>query len=116
MKIEHFRKKLEEQKAKLEHEMGSVGRRNPAVPNDWELSPLEDISAESDQADQADIIMKQENDSAILADLEARYDNIIAALERIEKKTYGKCEVCKKEISEERLEADPAATTCVLHL
>jgi RNA polymerase-binding transcription factor DksA len=115
MKIEHFRKKLEEEKLKLESEMGNIGRRNPVVPDDWELTPLE-VGPESDIADQADVIMKHENDSAILADLEARYDTILAALSRIEKKTYGKCEVCGEEICESRLEADSAATTCVKHL
>ena len=34
--------------------------------------------------------MSHENNSAILADLEARYDTILSALSRIEKKTYGK--------------------------
>jgi len=115
MKTEHFRKKLEEQKAKLESEMGNIGRRNQAVPDDWEAVSSE-VGVESDLADQADVIVSHENNSAILADLEAHYDTILAALSRIEKKSYGKCEVCGREIEEIRLEADPAATTCVKHL
>ncbi len=95
--------------------MENMGRRNPAVPDDWELAPI-DVGTESDIADQADVIMKHESDTAILADLEARYDTILSAISRIEKKNYGKCEVCGKEIGEARLEADPAATTCVEHL
>src|ERR1700691_5163565 len=115
MKIEHFRKKLEAEKAKLEIEMGSVGRRNLGVPDDWEPIPSE-IGTESDLADQADVVMSRESNAAILADLEARYDTILGALSRIEKKTYGKCEVCNAKIEEARLEADPAATTCIKHL
>lgn len=115
MKTEHFKKKLEAAKAKLELEMGSVGQRNPAVPGDWEPVPSE-VGMESDLADQADIVMSREGNAAILADLEARYDTVTTALSRIEKKTYGKCEVCGKTIEEARLEADPAATTCVEHL
>lgn len=115
MKKEHFRKKLEAEKARLETEMVSVGRRNPGVPGDWEPVPSE-IGTESDLADQADIVMSRESNTAILADLEARYDAILSALERIEKGKYGKCEVCNKEITEARLEADPSATTCVEHL
>lgn len=115
MKTEHFRKKLEEQKAKLESEMGSVGRPNPRVPGDWEPVPSE-VGTESDLADQADVVMSRESNSAILADLEARYDSILSALSRIGKKTYGKCEVCGHPIIEARLEADPAATTCTEHL
>ncbi len=95
--------------------MGNLGRRNPMVPGDWEPAPIEE-NMESDIADQADIIVNHENDSAILADLEAHYDAILAALARIEKGTYGKCEVCGEKIAEARLEADPSATTCVEHL
>ncbi len=115
MKTEHLRKKLEAEKVRLESEMGSVGRRNPAVPGDWEAIPSE-TGTESDLADQADIVMSRESNTAILADLEARYDGIISALARIANGTYGKCEVCGKKIEEARLEADPAATTCVKDL
>ena len=115
MKIEHLKKKLEAEKARLESELGDIGRKNPAVPGDWEQSPLE-TSTESDPIDQAGIVTDRENEVAVLADLEARYDSILAALLRIEKKKYGKCEVCGKEIKGERLEADPSATTCVEHL
>lgn len=115
MKIEYLRKKLEEEKLILESEMGTVGRKNPRVPDDWEPIPSE-IGTEADLADQADVVMSRENNAAILADLEARYDTILAALARIEKKTYGKCEVCNKAIVVARLEADPAATTCTEHM
>ena len=115
MKTEHFRKKLEEEKIKLESEMGKIGRRNPLVPNDWEPAPMEE-NTESDIADQADITIHHENNIAILADLEAHYDTVLAALSRIEKGNYGICEVCGEKIAEARLEADPAAATCVKHL
>jgi DnaK suppressor protein len=115
MKTEQFKKKLEQEKAKLESEMGSIGRPNPLVPGDWEPVPTE-TGTEADLADQADVVMSRESNAAILADLEARYDTIREALSRIEKKTYGKCEVCGDDIGEARLGADPAATTCVKHL
>lgn len=115
MKTEHFRKKLEAEKVRLESEMGTIGRRNPAVPGDWEAVPTE-IGVESDLADQADVVMSRESNTAILADLEARYDTILSALARIEKKTYGKCDECGEKIEEARLEADPAATTCMKDL
>ncbi len=115
MRTEHFRKLLEAEKLKLESEMGTIGRRNPAVPGDWEAVPSE-TGAEADLADQAEVVMSRESNIAILADLEARYDSILSALHRIEKGTYGKCEVCKKKIEEARLEADPTATTCMAHL
>lgn len=115
MRLKHFKQKLEAEKEKLEAEMGSVGRKNPAVPGDWESIPSE-TGMESDLADQADVVMNRESNTAILADLEARYDTILSALSRIEKDKYGKCEVCGGKIEIARLEADPSATTCVKHL
>ncbi len=94
--------------------MGGIGRRNPAVPNDWESVPSE-TGSEPDMADQADVIINRENNAAILSELEARYDVILAALSRIEKGTYGKCEVCGNDIEEDRLEVDPASATCKAH-
>ena len=60
--------------------------------------------------------MNHETNTAILADLEARYASIVSALQRIETKKYGKCEVCGAPIEEERLLVEPAATTCKKHL
>lgn len=115
MHTENFKQKLEEEKVRLESEMGSVGRRNTAVPNDWEVLPSE-IGVEADVVDQADVVIGNESNAAILADLEARYDTVLGALARIENDTYGVCEVCGGVIEEGRLAADPAATTCVAHL
>ncbi|MBU6214267.1 TraR/DksA C4-type zinc finger protein [Patescibacteria group bacterium] len=95
--------------------MGTVGRPNSAVPDDWEVAPSE-IGMEADLADQADVVMNREGNAAILADLEARYDAVLNALRRIEKGAYGICEVCGEAIEEKRLEADPAATTCIKDL
>lgn len=108
-------KALLAEKERLEAALGSVGRRNPRVPGDWEAAPSE-AGGESDLADRADLVTSRENDAAVLADLEARYDTILAALERVEKGTYGTCEVCGKKIEETRLTADAAATTCIAHL
>ncbi len=115
MRLKHFKQKLETEKEKLESEMGSVGRKNPSVPGDWESIPSE-TGMESDLADQADVVMSRESNTAILADLEARYDTVLSALKRIEKGGYGKCEVCGGKIEDARLEADSSATTCITHL
>ena len=112
---EKFRERLEEEKTRLESEMGSVGRRNTAVPGDWEPLPSV-MGTEADIIDQADEVVSRETNSAILADLEARYSGVVAALERIEKGAYGVCEVCGKKIELARLTADPTATTCIAHL
>lgn len=108
------KQKLEEEKAKLESEMASIGRKNPSVPGDWEPLPPE-TGAEADILDQADAATDRETTTAIFTDLEARYDIVLAALGKIEKNTYGVCEVCGGLIEEARLSADAAAKTCIEH-
>ena len=106
MNTDAYKVKLEEEKVRLEEELGTVGRRNPSNPADWEAVP----------DDRADLIEGFEANTAILKELETRYNNVLAALDRIEKGTYGICEVSGEQIEEERLSADPAARTCKAHI
>lgn len=46
---------------------------------------------------------------------EEEIEEIKAALQAIEDGTYGRCQVCGKEIPYERLEALPTAMTCIDH-
>ncbi len=92
-----------------------MGRRNSGVPDDWEPAPVED-AGEADLVDQADALTNRQNDAAVLDTLEARYDAVLAALKRVDEGSFGHCEVCTAVISVERLEANPSATTCALHL
>lgn len=99
----------------LEAELLTIGRRNPENPNDWEALPQE-TGQESDPNDAADLISHFEDNTAILKDLEIRFNDVSAALIRIEEGTYGTCAEGNEPIEEERLNADPAATTCKAHL
>ncbi len=115
MHIDLLKQKLEQEKLNLESEMEGIGRRNPLVPNDWEPT-LAVEGSESDLIDHASTAMDRENTRAIFADLEARYDSVLAALTRVEKGTYGVCGACGAAIDEARLAADPAARNCTKHL
>ncbi len=110
-----FRTLLDEEKANLETQLATVGRQNPSNPADWEPIPTE-TGQESDPNDQADHLENYEENTAILNDLEIRYNQVLAALKRIETNTYGVCSVGGEEIEIERLMADPAAQTCKVHL
>ena len=110
-----YRARLEEEKVTLEGELQSVGRRNPTNPNDWEAVPQE-VGQEADPNDRADLITHFEDNTAILKDLEIRYNDVLAALGRIDAGTYGVCEVSEEPIEEARLDADPAARTCKEHM
>ena len=115
MNTEHYKEKLESEKTMLESEMQKMGRRNPGVPNDWEPIPQEN-GTKADLMDQADVVLEHESDTTIFDDLEVRYDAVLAALSRIEKNTYGVCEKCGETIEEARLSANPAASSCVVHV
>lgn len=106
---------LEEEKLRLEKQLETVGRRNPSNPADWEALP-EETGAEADILDTAEQIDGYEANTAIVKELEARYNDVLAALSRIDAGTYGICRISGEEIEEERLEADPAADTCKAHL
>lgn len=115
MHTQQFKERLEEEKGRLARQMQEVGRKNPAVPDDFEARPTQ-TGSEPDLADQAGVIQSYEENEGVLRDLEARYDQILAALARIEAGTFGKCAVGGEAIEPERLEADPAAATCLAHL
>ncbi len=111
----YFKKKLEAEKKRLETDLKSVAHINPDNPKDWEASSGEvDINA-SDSADIADNIESYEANMSVLKPLEAQYNDVKLALDKIEKGTYGICEVSGESIEKERLEAYPAARTCLAH-
>ncbi len=110
-----YKEKLLEEKAKVEMELSKVARQNPENPNDWEAVP-DEHDAVFEENIEADSIDKYETNNAIVNTLEPRLRDVNDALERIEKGTFGMCEVCGEEIDAERLEANPAATTCRTHM
>src|SRR4051812_31581329 len=64
-------------------------------------------------ADVATATLDREMDYSLAENSEQVLSEIDAALQRIEDGTYGKCAVCGKEISVERLEAYPWASLCI---
>lgn len=115
MNIEQLKERLVAEKDALETQLATVGRRNPSNPADWEPVPPE-VGQEADPNDQADLMEGLGEHTAILRDLENRYHDVLDALSRIEKGTYGICSVSGETIEDDRLEADPAARTCKAHL
>lgn len=113
--LDTFKKKLLAEKKLVETELGTVGRRNPENAADWEpVAAVLERPAERDEV--ADKLESFEENVALVRQLESRLGEITTALERIEHKAYGVCSVCGKSIETERLEANPAATTCKAHM
>lgn len=111
----HFKQKLEQELDLVQKELGDVGRRNPDNKEDWEAKPS-DFSDSADDNETADKIEEFEGNAAITNELETKYNDIKVALAKIEKGTYGICEVGTEPIELDRLEANPAARTCKKHM
>ncbi len=114
----YYKKKLEEELELLEKELKTVGTINPDNKADWETVGDPETNENDDHSDPNDNADDQEEfgeRQAILRDLEIRFNNVKEALQRIDDDTFGKCDICEKEIEEKRLEANPAATTCIEH-
>ncbi len=110
-----YKEKLEKELSMIESEMGGIARKNPSNPKDWEAVESDMDNNESDPNDVADEMENFEENQAIVRKLEPQYTDIKIALDKIEKGTYGICEVGGEEISEDRLEANPSARTCIEH-
>ncbi|WP_042353838.1 TraR/DksA C4-type zinc finger protein [Bacillus rubiinfantis] len=72
-------------------------------------------SYDNHPADEATDLYEREKDNALLEHYKLQLGNIDKALTAMENGTYGKCEVCGKEIPFERLEALPNTTYCIEH-
>jgi YteA family regulatory protein len=72
-------------------------------------------SYDNHPADAGTELFERGKDIALNEHLEDELKNINRALEAIEKGTYGKCDVCSKDIPIERLEALPTTTFCIEH-
>lgn len=116
MNTEHFEAKLLEEKAILEAELATVGRRNPDNQKDWEAIPVVMDALSADENEVADTIEEFEGNTAILKQLEIRYNDVLLALDKIKAGTFGTCETDGGEIEMDRLEANPAARTCKAHM
>lgn len=113
--INHYTNVLRDLKTSLVSELSTLGIHNLDT-DDWEArfdiehSPEADESLLGDQAEAA------EERIATLALLETRYRNVVRALDKIERGTYGTCEISGEAIESKRLAANPAARTCIAHM
>ena len=116
MNTDKYKTRLEEEAAKLKSELQELGVQNPEVKADW-IERADDLKTDSaDPNEVADRTEEYDERRATLATLEGRYNDIKRALKKIDEGTYGVCEVSGEMIEEDRLEANPAARTCKVHM
>jgi RNA polymerase-binding transcription factor DksA len=110
-----IKEKLEKERDMLLEQMRDMGKLNPET-GEWEATPEAMDYPESDPNDMADRFEDFESRSSMMRDLEPRLKNILQAIKNINRESFGRCEVCKKDIENARMEANPAARTCKKHL
>lgn len=113
--VNYFKTKLEQEKQGLEEELSNIARRDRRDPDDWKTTPEDLNIMPADQNELADVFEETFNKEAIEVELEERLNKVKAALKRIDEGNYGICEVDGCKIEEKRLEANPAAATCIKH-
>lgn len=113
--LDYYQKLLEEEKNKIEGELGDIAHRNPDAPEDWDVNypePSVNSPAPDEKADQDEEFQNIVGQETALED---RLHDINDAIERIKHGGFGICPVDKEEIDEDRLRANPAARTCIKH-
>lgn len=109
--IAEMKKRLEEEKIRLERDLGDLGRKDPKKPGHYETNYPESGSSSDD--DNAMEIAEFTDDLSLEAKLEGELRDTVKALESIEKGRYGICKYCNKEIDVNRLRARPASSSCI---
>ena len=95
--------------------MKDLGKLNPET-GEWEATPEDMGYIETDQNDMADRFEDFESKSSMIKVLESKLKKTLIALKGIGRESFGKCEVCKKDIELARMEANPSARTCKKHI
>ncbi len=119
--LEELKLALEKERDLLVKELETIAAPDPHVKDDWDIKHSEwgenqiTSQEELESGESVNEIDEDMKNKALSDSLELRLRDVNDALGRIEKGTYGICEVCKKEIPIERLKANPAAKTDMEH-
>ena len=105
-----LRARLEDTRQQLQSEITDL--RDVAVKATTYLED-EKEAYDDDVAGDANSLVGRQTDMTLLLNLEREISDTEAALERMAGGTYGLCQVCHKQIPDKRLQARPAAITCI---
>jgi RNA polymerase-binding protein DksA len=105
--LEYFKGKLLDEKQELETELNEVAKKEPG--QGWEATSGEMEVDTADDNEVADKLEEYETNKSVMDKLQKQLSEVDAALDRIEKGTYGICENTHKPIDRDRLEANPSS-------
>lgn len=105
---------LDDERERLQKELGKVARANPAQPGTWDsafpiAADVMDGISHADREEDVDRAEEFETNIAEQHALEERFHEVLRALGRIADGNYGICAACQNPIPEDRLAANPAA-------
>jgi RNA polymerase-binding protein DksA len=105
---------LQAEQAAVEEELADHGKSVDEGGENWEGSSESD-GEEADPSDVADNLEELGTNVPLVGDLKKRHKEIKSALRKMKDGTYGTCDECGEDIDVARLEANPAAATCIRH-
>jgi len=101
---------LIDEETKLERELSEIGTVDPNDPGSFTPNVPEPSSGEEESASEATVLG---DTMAVAEELKSALKDVVGALKRIEKGTYGNCKYCKEKIDDKRLLARPSSSSCI---
>lgn len=108
------KQKLIDEKNKIEGELSLIAQKDQHGV--WQAKQTETNESKADDEEVAEAATEFQENESFAEDLKNQIADINEALVNIETGGYGICVVCKKQIEEDRLGANPAAKTCKEHM
>ena len=104
------------QRLESERERLSATLANLEADAEAQKESLQELSVvDEHQGDIGTETFEREKDLSIIESVQAGLQDIERALQRLADGSYGTCEICGKDIGDDRLDALPAARFCVEH-
>lgn len=109
--IEKMKTQLIAEQQRLEQELSDIGKKDPSLKNRYDAEYPE--SGGNSDDDNAMEVTEYSDELSLKTRLEKELQDTLSAIQAIEKKKYGVCKYCGKDIQVERLEARPASSSCI---
>ncbi|MEK7665403.1 MAG: TraR/DksA family transcriptional regulator [Patescibacteria group bacterium] len=109
--LTELKKSLENEKGKLEQELGKFAHRNPKTTTADFDANFPNLGDKEDE-NAAEVAAYGDNLS-LESELEKQLRDVVSSLKQIDDETYGICKYCKQQISEARLLARPTSSSCI---
>ena len=112
--MEKYKTALEQEKSEITGELQKIAVQSKTDPGKWEskFAPGDSDTGHEALETEADEVEEYGERLAVVKSLAERLADVDLALGKIAGGIYGKCENCNKDISLERLDANPAARVC----